>query len=83
MDEPMVFRISGQRQKARLRSHQRRQPGKRHHGAAGSFIVNQQDYRVTIRQALADQLIQFSGQLAQQTTATRPSALRCWNRPLN
>ena len=68
MDEPMVFRISGSSSgKPDFVRINDGSPESDITAQQADFIVNQQDYRVTIRQALADQLIQFSGQLAQQT----------------
>lgn len=68
MDEQQVFRISGSTSgKPEFVRINDGTPESDITAQQADFIVNQQDYRVTIRQALADQLIQFSGTLAQQT----------------
>ena len=66
MDEEQVIRLSGSKGKADFVKINA-DPQSDITAQQADFIVSQQDYRTTIRQALAEKLLQFSGTLSQAT----------------
>lgn len=67
MDEPMQFRITGERGRPEFVSVNDGTPETDITRGKADFIVDRQDYRVTVRTALAEQLLQVAGQVAQHT----------------
>lgn len=68
MTEPMQFRITGERGRPEFVSVNDGNPETDITRSKADFIVDRQDYRVTVRTALAEQLLQVAGQVAQHTS---------------
>lgn len=67
LTEPMQFRITGERGRPEFVSVNDGQPETDITRTKSDFVVDRQDYRVTVRTALAEQLLQVAGQVAQHT----------------